>query len=87
MTISNALEGSGNRLPYTISYHILSTVSIPFLRDIFGLEDLKTMSIVKLHEDRHSFKLNLNWPEQITETDFMEIVKSLPKAKTYKFLP
>ena len=74
---------------YKNLYHLYSNLQNPmyaFMRDVSGLDDLKTISIEKLHEDRHGFKLNLNWPEQITETDFMERVKSLPKAKTYKFL-
>ena len=32
------------------------------------------------------FVINLDWPEQITESDFMERVKQMPKGKMHSFL-
>jgi Fic family protein len=32
------------------------------------------------------FKIRLDWPTQITETRFFEVVNQLPKGKTYSFL-
>jgi hypothetical protein len=32
------------------------------------------------------FSINLDWPAQITETEFFKRVKEMPKAKIYGFL-
>jgi hypothetical protein len=39
-------------------------------------------------QDKSDFQLsiNLEWPTQITETEFFKRAKELPKAKVYGFL-
>jgi hypothetical protein len=33
-----------------------------------------------------SVRINLQWPTQITETEFFRLVKTLPKGKLHGFL-
>lgn len=35
---------------------------------------------------KSSFSINLDWPEEITETDFVARIKQLPKGKQFSFL-
>ncbi len=54
-------------------------------RDINAL-----ISLGAIHASRSDkswrFVVNLDWPEQITETDFMESVKQMPTGKMHSFL-
>jgi Fic family protein len=55
-------------------------------RDVNGLLTLKTVSIEKVAENKWTITLRLEWPSEITESRFMELVRQMPKAKTYGFL-
>jgi Fic family protein len=56
------------------------------IRDVNGLLTLKTVSIEKVAEQKWTIALRLEWPSEITESRFMELVRQMPKAKTHKFL-
>jgi len=54
-----------------------------FVRDFGHLLQLGAVLIVR---SREKIGINLDWPTQITETEFFQKVKSLPKGKVYPFL-
>jgi Fic family protein len=55
-------------------------------RDLSSLEDLRTISFDKVGKDRWVVSIRLEWPSEISESDFFEKIKALPKAKTFRFL-
>ena len=67
-------------------YSTLSNPIKAFIRDISGLIELKAIAIYEDDKSINFFVINLEWPTEITETKFFELIKSLPKARTYKFL-
>ena len=57
------------------------------VRDLNYLISLNALSAKKLTEDiGFVIGINLDWPTQITETEFFRRVKELPKAKVHGFL-
>ena len=52
-------------------------------RDIGGLV---VLGAIGMRKDTKKLSVRLDWPETITASKFFEIVKQLPKAKSYKFL-
>ena len=56
-----------------------------FVRDIIDLVSLGTITVSPLSENEFLIRLRLEWPTEITETDFFEKLKSLPTAKTHLF--
>ena len=57
-----------------------------YLRDCSGLLNLKAVEFDEISVEIMEVTLNLNWPKEITETDFFKRIKSMPKAKTYPAL-
>lgn len=65
-----------------------------FGRDMLGLEKLGTISIDKdgvMQEDDYDPKdvfleINLNWPSEIDDNEFLRSLKELPVAKSFPFL-
>lgn len=57
------------------------------IRDLNYLVGLQALTAKRL-QDKSDFQLsiNLEWPTQITETEFFKRVKEMPKAKVYGFL-
>ncbi len=57
------------------------------IRDLNYLVGLQAITAKRL-QDKSDFQLsiNLEWPTQITETEFFKRAKELPKAKVYGFL-
>jgi len=54
-------------------------------RDLNRLVDLGAVSVEKVDTSLGSpflISVNLDWPTTITETDFFERLRTLPKAKT-----
>jgi len=49
------------------------------LNDLIGLHAV----IVRREGDRYWLKVDLNWPTVVTETEFYQSVKNLPKRKTF----
>jgi Fic family protein len=56
------------------------------IRDLNALIRLGAITFEKLEQGQFRLKINLEWPTQITETDFFQKVKEMPKAKTHSFL-
>jgi hypothetical protein len=44
------------------------------------------MSGRRLDDQTVMLKINLQWPTQITDTEFFRLVKALPKGKLHGFL-
>ena len=58
-------------------------------RDLSRLLDLGAVKIdwdQALGPDRSLISVNLDWPSTITDTEFFEKIKKLPKSKDYSFL-
>lgn len=55
-------------------------------RDISYLIALKAVDYRKTESNQFHFFARLEWPTEITETEFFKRVKEMPKAKTYRFL-
>lgn len=55
------------------------------IRDINYLIRLKAIGFTKLPENRYELFARLQWPTEITETEFFRSVKEMPKAKTHGF--
>jgi cell filamentation protein, protein adenylyltransferase len=70
-------------------YHRLKNPGLAVGRDVMGLEELgaiafrweepATLGAMKIH-------IRLEWPAEITESEFFERMRTLPKAKTHPFL-
>ncbi len=69
------------------SSYALENPSKAFPRDVSYLLELEAISFERLPEARNVLlRLNLDWPTQITETEFFRRVKQFPKGKSYPFL-
>ena len=55
-------------------------------RDLVYLLHLGAIALRRDADDRLVLNVNLDWPTQITETEFFKKVKSLPKGKVHGFL-
>jgi hypothetical protein len=56
------------------------------VRDISNLLNLGAISFKTNEEDKGFLSINLQWPEQITDSQFFETIQKYPSAQTYKFL-
>lgn len=56
-------------------------------RDIGSLIQLGAIEIRKVGERKWDVSIRLQWPQEITESDFFEKIRKMPKGKTYQFLP
>lgn len=56
------------------------------VRDVNYLGSLEAIKITKKEENQYQISVRLEWPTEITETTFFEMVRKLPKAKTHSFL-
>jgi Fic family protein len=74
----------------TGSYEKLGNPYKALFRDLDNLIDLKAINPRKeagrAKDPIWIFRINLDWPTRITETEFFETVSKLPKAKTHSFL-
>lgn len=68
------------------AYQNLSWPDKAFIRDINYLLELRAISYNKI-ENKYRMSIRLEWPTEITETRFFEVIAKLPKARTYSFLP
>lgn len=68
-------------------YEKLSQPAVAFGRDISALLHLGAIEGRERPDGKGwMVRANLDWPEQITESDFMRRVRDLPKTKTHAFL-
>jgi Fic family protein len=56
------------------------------IRDLNYLIRLRAIGLKKLPENHYELFARLEWPTEITETEFFRSVKEMPKAKTHGFL-
>lgn len=68
-------------------YRSLSNPLKALVRDVNHLSALGAVWVVKAEEGRYRLGARLQWPTEITETDFFQKLRDLPKAKTSSFLP
>jgi Fic family protein len=54
------------------------------IRDVNGLLELKAL---EFHEGAKKIAINLDWPSQITETEFFEKVRKMPTAQSVNWYP
>src|ERR1035438_7455488 len=59
-----------------------------FLRDLSQLESLKAIHIRWNSSDMDAelVSINLDWPQEIDEGEFLRRMKAMPQGKTFKFL-
>ena len=68
------------------NYTSLKAFGKAFVRDLNYLIQLGAVKFEKLPENNYRFAVRLEWPTEITETQFFEYWKTLPRAKTHTFL-
>ncbi len=68
-----------------IYYGKLASPYPALIRDLNNLIGLKAISAKKIDKG-HMLNVNLDWPTKITETEFFQNIKDLPKGKGYSFL-
>lgn len=54
-----------------------------FIRDLNGLITLKAITVDRDSTEKLLCSINLSWPMIISESEFFETLKNLPKAKSY----
>jgi Fic family protein len=59
-----------------------------YVRDMTALRNLRAISISSKNQKKGllAAQIRLSWPTEITETEFFQEMKKLPKAKTFDFL-
>jgi 4-hydroxyphenylpyruvate dioxygenase-like putative hemolysin len=67
-------------------YEKLQNAQKAFYRDLNGIISLGAITAARSAGGKWRLELNLEWPSQTTESDFMERVKTLPIGKMHKFL-
>jgi hypothetical protein len=54
--------------------------------DVHGLEALGTLTIEDDEDRGYPITIRLDWPTEMTESEFFERMRKLPRAKTHPFL-
>jgi hypothetical protein len=67
-------------------YRKLNSPDKALIRDFNYLFKLGAIGYKKLEDNRYRIFAKLEWPTQITETEFFARVKQMPKAKSHSFL-
>jgi Fic family protein len=85
------LDGREMELPEiidrtTATYGNLLSANKAIVRDLNELMALGAIHIRREEGGKVRIAVNLDWPQQITEGDFMERIKQLPKSKMHQFL-
>lgn len=72
----------------TIHFYRLRNPRKALVRDLNHLIGLRAIGFERLADPPGGYRLsiNLDWPMQITETEFFRRVKEMPKGKVYGFL-
>jgi Fic family protein len=62
-----------------------------FLRDLWGLNEINAIHLNFQFDPEHlnerTVAINLNWPQEIDESEFLRRMKTMPKGRTFTFLP
>jgi hypothetical protein len=64
-------------------YSKLKNPILAFMRDLMSLRVLGAVEPIK--EEGTVVRIRLEWPREISESEFFERLESLPKAKTHRF--
>jgi len=67
-------------------YSSLKSPAKALSRDLNGLLQLNAISVRKLRENEYELCVRLEWPTEMTETEFFKRIAEMPKAKTHGFL-
>ena len=67
-------------------YSSLSNPEKALIRDINYLIRLRTIQYEKIEKGKYLFSVRLQWPTEITETEFYRRIQQMPKGKTHSFL-
>ena len=70
-----------------VHYKNMANVNKTIGRDIRSLVQLGAIEIKKIAENKWEVGIRPQWPQEITESDFFEKIKKIPRGKTYPFLP
>jgi Fic family protein len=71
----------------TRQFYAVKNPGKALVRDLMYLIQLGALNVKKLPQEKgFLFSINLDWPTQITETEFFRRVKDMPKGKAYGFL-
>lgn len=60
-----------------------------YIRDLFQLRDLRAIEVLWSstgNSDLNRVSINLDWPQEIDEGEFLRQMKTMPKGRTFKFL-
>jgi Fic family protein len=76
------------RVYYHAGYNGLMNSDSAFWRDIEQLESLRAVSVIPPEIPGTDWKavINLDWPQQITDTEFFRRSQKLPKGESHRFL-
>lgn len=80
LTLDDLMERTSGK------YQRLKNPYKALIRDINDLIRLRAIGYKKQSDNKYEFSARLEWPTEITETDFFKHVKEMPKAKTHSFL-
>ncbi len=69
------------------NYKSLKSQSKIYLSDVASLYGLGAIQIARVAENKWEISIRPQWPQEITESEFFEKIKKMPKGKTYNFLP
>jgi hypothetical protein len=67
-------------------YRLLNNPYKALVRDVNYLLQLGALRFEKLQPNGYRLFARLEWPTEVTETEFFARVKQMPKAKTHSFL-
>jgi Fic family protein len=67
-------------------YKSLGNPRKAIVRDLLYLMNLGAVKAEELGKNRIQISIDLTWPTTMTESEFFERIRHLPKAKTYPFL-
>ena len=86
------LLDSGDGIPFSVlpkrvlHLYKLQNPTKALVRDLNQLIGLGAISAERLEQHDFMLRANLDWPAQITETEFYRRIQEMPKAKTFGFL-
>ena len=69
------------------AYRALKKPVLGLVRDILSLQELRAVDIKQTGEDRYDIAVRLEWPSEITETEFFAKTKELPQGKNAFIFP
>jgi Fic family protein len=70
-----------------VHYQHVANVNKTVGRDIGSLVELGAIEITAVDKQKWDIAIRPKWPQEITESDFFEKIKKMPRGKSYPFLP